>query len=282
MTQQLAINDVISSGKNSYTITSSLGGDDVADRYRAHSAASSAQVLLKVARETDNNTFLRAEAAALSGLNQRGEAKLAAYAPELFESFDTAGDDGLDRTVNVMTDTSSFVSLARVAQAFPDGLDARDVAWMWRRLLVAVGYAHRAGIIHTAVIPENVLVEPAQHGLVLTNWYYAQEAPNLVAASGLFSGRMDIYAPEILDGEQVNTTADIFMATRTISSLFDNATSQHLTNFARGCMLDSPVARPDDAWELLKELDGLLEQLFGPRRFRPFAMPTRDSSMASK
>jgi hypothetical protein len=46
--------------------------------------------------------------------------------------------------------------------------------------------------------------------------------------------------------------------------------------FARGCLLASPGRRPQDAWRLLAELDELLElleRLYGPRTFRPFAMP---------
>jgi len=280
MSEQLSISDVVSSGRDSYTIIARIGADDIADRYLAHKASNGAQVLLKISRETANNDIMRAEAAALTALAQRGEAKFAAYAPELIEAFDTAGVDGAGHAVNVITDISNFVSLARVREAFPDGLDARDVAWMWRRLLVAIGYANHAGLVHSAIIPENVLIEPGQHGLVLTNWYYAQQAP-YSAASGIFSGRMDIYAPEILDGDELTETADIFMGTRTISTLFDNATSPHLLTFARGCLQESPAARPDDAWELLSELDSLLEQLFGPRRFRPFAMPQRDTDTAS-
>jgi hypothetical protein len=30
--------------------------------------------------------------------------------------------------------------------------------------------------------------------------------------------------------------------------------------------------RPQDAWALLTELDEVLHDLYGPRRFRPFAM----------
>jgi hypothetical protein len=31
--------------------------------------------------------------------------------------------------------------------------------------------------------------------------------------------------------------------------------------------------RPQDAWRLLEEFDELLGDLYGPRRFRAFAMP---------
>jgi hypothetical protein len=40
--------------------------------------------------------------------------------------------------------------------------------------------------------------------------------------------------------------------------------------FAAGCLLVNPRRRPDDAWALLRELDEVLERVYGPRRFRPF------------
>ena len=46
-----------------------------------------------------------------------------------------------------------------------------------------------------------------------------------------------------------------------------------LRGFARGCLLVAPKARPDDAWDLLAELDDVLGRIYGPRRFRPFALP---------
>ncbi len=46
-----------------------------------------------------------------------------------------------------------FRSLTEVGTAYPDGVDPRDAAWMWRRLLVGLGFAHRAGVLHGAVLP---------------------------------------------------------------------------------------------------------------------------------
>jgi hypothetical protein len=46
-----------------------------------------------------------------------------------------------------------------------------------------------------------------------------------------------------------------------------------LARFIRGCVLTAPAARPHDAWALLGELDESLGKLYGPRRFRPFALP---------
>ena len=56
---------------------------------------------------------------------------------------------------------------------------------MWRRLLVGLGWAHRAGVVHGAVLPEHVLIHPAEHGLVLVDWCYSvapgERIPALVA-----------------------------------------------------------------------------------------------------
>jgi hypothetical protein len=61
---------------------------------------------------------------------------------------------GLQRRANVIGRLTGFRTLAQVRAAYPRGVDPRDAAWMWRRLLVAVGAAHRAGVIHGAVLPE--------------------------------------------------------------------------------------------------------------------------------
>jgi hypothetical protein len=58
------------------------------------------------------------------------------------------------RHANLIGRLTGFHSLAEVRAAFPAGIDPQDAAWMWRRLLVAVGAAHRAGVIHGAVLPE--------------------------------------------------------------------------------------------------------------------------------
>jgi hypothetical protein len=70
---------------------------------------------------------------------------------------------GIQRRVNLIGRLTGFRSLAVVRTAFPAGIDPRDAAWIWRRLLDAVGAAHRAGVIHGAVLPEHVMIHPAEH-----------------------------------------------------------------------------------------------------------------------
>ena len=45
------------------------------------------------------------------------------------------------------------------------------MAWIWRRLLLALGHAHDRDVIHGAVLPTHVLIHPEAHGLLLVDWY---------------------------------------------------------------------------------------------------------------
>jgi hypothetical protein len=56
-------------------------------------------------------------------------------------------------------------------------------------------------------------------------------------------------------------------------ALMGDRAPKALDRFARGCLLTPPAARPGDAWQLLAELDDVLGRIYGPRRFRPFALP---------
>jgi serine/threonine protein kinase len=132
--------------------------------------------------------------------------------------------------------------------------------------------AHRAGVIHGAVLPEHVLIQPAEHGLVLIDWCYSVPAP-ASRLTAVVARYRDWYPPELLTGGVGGPDLDIWLATRCMTELTGAALPHRLASFAAGCTLASPRRRPDDAWQLLAEFDELLGRLYGPRRFRPFAMP---------
>jgi serine/threonine protein kinase len=254
---------------------------DIATLYRGRFRGRTTPALLKVPRDPDRSDLLEREAVALVQLVQDGSARFRPYAPQLVESFqhrDAA--TGAIRRANVIELAEGFRSLAEVRAAYPGGLDPRDVAWMWRRLLVALGYAHRAGVIHGAVLPEHVLIHPEDHGLVLVDWccsvsgcYAAKDPSGLVPAVVRRLADAGHYPPEVLSRRRASPATDVFMATRCMTGLLGDGAPRSLRAFADGCTLQAPSRRPGDAWRLLGELDDVLERLYGPRRFRPFAMP---------
>ena len=233
--------------------------------------------VLKLPRDPADNDLMDAERSALTRLRVGGEARLGAYFPRLIAAErhrDPATGDL--RHAVILDSLDGFVTLADVRRAYPDGLDPRDATWIWRRLLVALGAAHRAGVLHGAVLPPHVMIHPAEHGLVLVDWCYSVSRPGGPIPAILERYR-DWYPPEVLTKGAPATGTDIYLATRCMTDLMAGSAPRQLTAFANGCAQPRCSRRPQDAWRLLGELDELLARLYGPRKFRPFAMPDRAS-----
>jgi len=77
----------------------------------------------------------------------------------------------------------------------------------------------------------------------------------------------------VLSEHTAGPDLDIWLATRCMTELIGSRMPAAMASFARGCLLANPRRRPSDAWGLLAELDELLGRLYGPRTFRPFAVP---------
>ncbi|ARF54100.1 molecular chaperone DnaJ [Streptomyces gilvosporeus] len=230
------------------------------------------RALLKIPRAVTDNDLMEREARALNRLARRGAARHRVYAPRLMESFRHRDpDSGVERRVNCLARMEGWYSLAEVRAAHTDGLDPRDAAWMWRRLLVALGWAHRTGLVHGAVLPDHVLIHPERHGLVLVDWCYSTALGDRVPA--LVERHRDSYPPEVTGRRPATEATDIHLASRTLAALMGDRTPPSMRAFLRGCTLPAEARRPHDAWRLLAELDELLDRLYGPRTFRPFTMP---------
>lgn len=269
--------------RRTYALGSLFATGEIAGLYRLRYGHPETSALLKLPRDPAHSDLLAREATALAQLVKDGDARFQPYAPRLIETFrHREAATGTTRQANVIELLDGFCSLADVRAAYPDGLDPRDVAWMWRRLLVALGYAHGAGVIHGAVLPEHVLIHPVDHGLVLVDWCcsvpgcYATTDPTgrVPVVVRRYAGG-DHYPPEVLDGRRASPATDVYMATRCMTDLLGEPVPRGLRMFAKGCTLTAPSRRPADAWQLLRELDELLERLYGRRRFRPFAMPAK-------
>lgn len=239
---------------------------DVADLYEAEP-----DLLVKVPRDPVDNDLAAREARALRTIENRGDPRYLPYVPRLVDAFRHRDlSTGAERQVNVLATVPGLHSLDEVRRAYPDGLDGRDAAWMWRRLLVALGLAHRAGVVHGAVLPRHVLIEPDAHGVVLVGWGCSVVGDGAIPA--LVNGHEDWYPPEVGARRPCGPGTDLAMAARCMTWLMGERAPRELRAFAHGCQLPALAARPDDAWRLLRELDDVLERCYGPRVFRPFTL----------
>ncbi|WP_433791314.1 molecular chaperone DnaJ [Actinoplanes sp. CA-252034] len=205
--------------------------------------------LIKMPRNPADNDLMETEAAALRKLWADGDPRFRPYAPRLIETFVHEDEQRRRRVVNVLERRRGMGTLAEVE----GDLGVREAAWIWRRLLVAIGWAHRAGVTHGAVLPEHVLIHPGRRGLVLVDWCYAGHRP-----AAIVRARVDHYPPEVRDDRTAGPATDIYMATVLMTRLMGSRMPASLRRFAAGCTYDAPRMRPQDAWALLGEFDDII------------------------
>lgn len=265
MESEVAQSSVAYVGENNeYVLGDVLARGSVATLYRAQDR-SGASVVLKIPRSRRANLLMETERSALTNISG------APYIPTLVDRISAADPaSGEVRRINVLDDLSTgFVTLADVRRAHPDGLDPRDWAWVHRRLLRALAAAHQADWVHTAIVEENVLIQPELHGVVLVGWSFATRSGMRPAAK--IGSCRSAYPPEL--GESASPGWDVYMAHRLMTTMLGGRIPSRMRTFALGCMQDNPGLRPD-AVDLLGEFDELLELLYGERTFRAFAVPT--------
>jgi serine/threonine protein kinase len=178
--------------------------------------------------------------------------------------------------------------MADVHQAYPKGIHPKDMAWMWRRILDALGYAHSRGIVHGAVLPNHVWLFADAHEVVLADWHAAVDRNSKTDAyvSVIDEPYRGWYPQEVFAKKPPTGATDIHMSAAVMVQLLGgDPTSLHgrwpasvppqIRGFLLSCMLPHPSQRPQNAWRLMDEFTTLVEQLWGPRKFRPFHMPAQ-------
>jgi hypothetical protein len=242
---------------------------DIADLFTVPSG------LMKIPREVRDNDLMEREARALKRIRKEGKERYWPFVSELiFTERQRDPATGIVRRANTIKALDGFVSLEEVARAYPQGIHPRDVAWIWRRVLTAIGLAHSASVIHGAVLPPHVMIHSEDHGLTLVDWCYSVTG-NHGRIPAIVSKHRQDYPAEVKDKETPSPGTDIYMAAQTMYYLMcpNVHGSAQLASFARGCSLSNPDRRPQNAWALISELDDLLERLFGPPKFHEFRMP---------
>jgi hypothetical protein len=252
---------------------------DLCDLYAAE--GDGGPIVIKIARALWSNDLLEAEARALGRLADALKDQPArAHVPSLVAHIALRDASGAQRRANLLRPVTGSVSLAQVLAAYPDGIDAADAAWMFNRLLVALAVAHDQGIVHGAVVPSNVLVCPADHNGVLIDWCYSVAPGEAIRA--LSPPYAADYPPEVHARQPASFATDIYMAARTLLRLLggDPATGMlprqvpaPIAALLRACLIPAPTRRHADAWQLHDNVQSILRELYGPPRFRPFAMP---------
>jgi serine/threonine protein kinase len=318
-----------------FSVGDRLCEGDLADIYMTSDRAA----VLKIARDRRDNDLLENEVRVLSRLypKHQREGNFYRYLPRILDTAQIS-----DRLhVTVFPYFKEYLSLAEIIQFFPNGVDYRDMAWMYKRILAALGFIHSKGVLHGAILPTHVLVHPIEHGAKILDWSYAMDfaltkkdpdpvdpvtpaAPSpptkglsawdLIRQSGnMYKDDDDddpppvvvpggpptdpssmyvkaisvdyqaFYAPEILHKETPSPATDIYMASKCMVALLGgNAETNVIPDtvpiqiraFLQASLLVNPQKRPQEAWKLHEDFDGILVNLVGKPTYRPFSFPS--------
>lgn len=276
----------ITTKKHTYRINRKDGSDALCDWFVGDYDGAQASLNLKVVRNPINNSFVAHESKMIRLLTGADtDTTYHPYVPQLIESFSYRAG-GVNRSANAFVPEPGLVNLAMVRTA-RGNIHPLDMAWMWRRLLVALGYAHSNDVIHGAVTPNSIYIQPEYHGVVLDDWYWAvvKDGSEFPIITSVPIGYKDWYPSEVVAKLPPSFGTDIAMAAKSmvwlmggdiVTGRLPNTVPKPIYAFFKGCMQHNQHARPQSAWYLLKEFDELLERLgapYYPRKFRPFTVP---------
>lgn len=172
-------------------------------------------------------------------------------------------------------------SLAEVAGAHPGGVDARHGVWIWRRILELLGWVHRSGFAHGAVLPQHVVVHARDHGADLVGFSCAVRLGGKERLPAVSPAHRAHYPADVLGGATPSASSDIVMSARCVVGVLggDVATGaapasvpEPVAALLRACAAGDRSLTAD-AWALKEEVARAARRAFGPPRYHPFTMP---------
>jgi hypothetical protein len=122
-------------------------------------------------------------------------------------------------------------------------------------LLSALGYIHRAGIVHRDVKPSNVLI--GRDGRArLTDFGIAQpEDATRLTETGMVMGTRNYIAPEVMRGERATAQSDLYAAGVLLQDELDGGASPQFERLVNWLVAEEPGARPQTAGHALELVD---------------------------
>lgn len=186
---------------NRYMIVKHIGSGGMADVYVAMDTLLNREVAVKVLRGELSN-----DPVALLRFQREAQASCALIHPNIVEIYDVGEDDGSHFIVMEYIRGKTLKQLIHLRGA----IGVEEAVGMMKQLVSATYEAHKRGIIHRDIKPQNVLVKDdgtikmVDFGIAL-----AHDALQLTQSDSVM-GSVHYLAPELAKGEQASYQSDIY------------------------------------------------------------------------
>ena len=248
-----------------WVVGDAIAKGDLCDLYHAQNSES-VHGVFKIARSPKDVDLMEQERYALKTLHAaKGADNYGKYLPMLLDTLDASG-----RRVNVIT-AADGLTLAAIHEYYAGRVDFRHVVWMVNRALSVLGYAHRYGIIHGAVLPEHLIYGPVSHSLKLVDWCYSVTTESKKHIPAIVKERKDFYPAEIFRKAPAHSATDIYMLFRSMKMVAP--IPPRFGPIFEWCMAASPKWRPTDAWKLQNQWVKLAREEYGEPRYLKLDIP---------
>lgn len=261
-------------------------------------------VIVKICSDSSNNDLLEREVQVLGRLSSKdpSNSKFNLYYPTSYGGFESRG-----KRCHILGLVSEYFTVEDVLKAHPKGIDYRDMAWMFKRTLVGLWWAHKSGFLHGAVLPSHILLNGQNHGAKIVDWCYSiptrdmalldpprrsrpvgeadptdQLFANMTRIHALVTEYADYYPPEVPERRDASEATDIYMAVKCMVALvggdvktneMPDSVPQEIQNLFKICMNPQRTMRPSKADDVHEAFDNLLKSIVGKPAFRPFSLP---------
>lgn len=259
------INITISGRKQIYQLDTLFRPGDISDIYKDKN------FIIKISRSPATNILLKNEEENLNKIIKHSEGlEILRHIPHFYESFDIL-NNGQNLRVNVFEFKEKFYSLQEIIDAYPKGIDSRDMAWMFNRMMGSLLAAHQTGIIHGAITPKHILLDIETHNGILIDWCYSVKKGSLI--KNIVPEYRSLYPKEVFDKRPADEGYDLYMLANCMMKVVDqNLLPRAIKGLLNACLLGYTY-RYKDVWVLYQDFSNTLLALYGPKKFRTFVMP---------
>lgn len=260
----------ITASGNTYNFTRNFREGDISDIYSGFRDRDGGAVLAKVASSLDCNEFFMREEKSLIDLNKKKEETLQGENGFNITLFPPAPTLAISQEVrihifpNYCVGDRRYFSLKEIVELFGNKLEGRHLVWVFNRILLALIVANSCGIVHGAISPEHILINPQTHDVLLIGWGFSTPiGSNIPVKSESFA---DFY-PSNWD-LPANSGLDIYMAAKCMFYAMDkNNTPKTISDFFSSCVIENPNFRLDNPLDVYNNFLTIQRSTYGERRF---------------